>query len=225
MLNNTKENIKKQTQKGAEITPFLFLWWDFSQVETLARELLKDAGIDIQSLFLLPDDGQSLKLAPVKEFFAQSFQKPRFAFQIFIIENFSRITHEAANSCLKILEEPGVGNIIFLTNPSESWVIDTILSRVQTIRLDSHKQADFSPEYYDFIENYLKHKDMKLISYFFKEKLERKEYGLFLQTLVYYAEKNNQYWDFLSEIETDINGLMQGSFSGKYVVDKYLLRL
>lgn len=225
MLSNLKDTIQKQIEKGDEITPFLFLWGNFFQVENFARELLRDAGIDTQSLFLFPDDGQSLKIAPVKEFFSKSSQKPRFKFQIFLIENFSRITREAANSCLKILEEPGFWNIIFLTNASESGVIDTVLSRVQTVRLESHVDQAFSQEYYDMIENYIKHKDMQLISYFFSAKLERKDYGLFLQALVYYAQKNNHYFDFLSEIESDINGLMQGSFSGKYVVDKYLLRM
>jgi len=151
----------------------------------------------MQSLFYLPDDGQSLKISQVKDFFSKSFEKTRFAFQIFCIENADRMTREAANSCLKILEEPGFGNIIFLTNKSESGILDTILSRVQIVRLEYISQANFSQEYYDMIENYLKYQDMKLFSYFFTEKLERKEYGLFLQTLLYYAQKNALYWDFL----------------------------
>lgn len=191
----------------------------------MAQSLLQDAQIDSQSFFVLPDDGQSLKINQVKDFFSKSFEKPRFAFQIFCIENFGRITREAANSCLKVLEEPGRGNIIFLTNKSESGILDTILSRVQSVRLENVSQADFSQEYYDMVENYLEHRDMKLVSYFFSEKLERKQYGLFLQTLIYYAHKNALYWDFLAGIEDDINGLMQGSFSGKYVVDKYILQL
>jgi len=36
---------------------------------------------------------------------------------------------------LKFFEEPDVTNIIFLTNTSESGILDTILSRVQTIDL------------------------------------------------------------------------------------------
>jgi hypothetical protein len=36
---------------------------------------------------------------------------------------------------LKFFEEPDITNIIFLTNASESGILDTILSRVQIIEL------------------------------------------------------------------------------------------
>jgi hypothetical protein len=43
------------------------------------------------------------------------------------------MTLQASNSLLKFFEEPGKQNIIFLSAKSESGILDTILSRVQTV--------------------------------------------------------------------------------------------
>jgi len=154
-LSRIKNQIRERLEKGEEITPFLFLGKDSGSVFSLVEELLVEYFVDRQSFFVLRDDGNSLKIAQMKDFFSQSFQKPRFAFQIFLIENLARITPEAANACLKVLEEPGAGNIIFLTNPSESGILDTILSRVQIVRLPDEGDIEFSEEYYDMIDAYL----------------------------------------------------------------------
>ena len=73
----------------------------------------------------------------LKEFLSNSNQKPRFKFQVFFIENISRFTLKSANSCLKFFEEPKFGNIIFLSNTSEAGILDTIISRVQIVNLNS----------------------------------------------------------------------------------------
>jgi hypothetical protein len=65
------------------------------------------------------------------------------------------MTRESANSCLKFFEEPGIGNLIFLTNKSESGILDTILSRVTPIILDSQNSLLEKTFYYDMIEKFL----------------------------------------------------------------------
>ncbi|MBT3727533.1 hypothetical protein HOG21_07985 [bacterium] len=57
-----------------------------------------------------------MKINEIKEFVLNSNSKPPFKFQIFFIENVSRLTLKASNSLLKFFEEPSSINIIFLTN-------------------------------------------------------------------------------------------------------------
>lgn len=104
----------------------------------MAEQLLQQFQIDKNSLFVLEDTGESIKIEEIRKFLSSANEKPRFLFQVFIIENISRLTLQSANACLKFLEEPGFGNIIFLTNQSEAEVLDTILSRVQTIRSEKN---------------------------------------------------------------------------------------
>lgn len=55
--------------------------------------------------------------------------------RIAIIENANRMTDEAQNAILKILEEPPSDSVIILTSTSEEELNKTILSRVQIIRI------------------------------------------------------------------------------------------
>lgn len=139
MLNSfLQKNIAEKIKKGESMSPFLFLSSNLelisSEVESLAKILLKEHDIDINSLFLLRDTAESIKIEEMRSFLSKGNEKPRFKFQIFLIENISRMTLQSANAALKFFEEPGYGNIIFLTNLSEADVLDTILSRVQVIR-------------------------------------------------------------------------------------------
>lgn len=57
------------------------------------------------------------------------------AYRIVLIPDADRMTIQAANSVLKLLEEPPVGWIFLLTAADSSLLLPTIVSRCQTIRL------------------------------------------------------------------------------------------
>jgi DNA polymerase III delta prime subunit len=57
------------------------------------------------------------------------------AYRIVLIPNADRMTVQAANSVLKLLEEPPPGWIFFLTASDPTLVLPTILSRCQQLRL------------------------------------------------------------------------------------------
>jgi hypothetical protein len=63
------------------------------------------------------------------------------AYRIVLIPNADRMTLQAANSVLKLLEEPPPGWIFFLTASDPTLVLPTILSRCQSLRL-----RPFQPE-------------------------------------------------------------------------------
>ncbi len=131
----------------------------------------------------------------------------------------------AANSCLKLLEEPGKTNIIFLSDTSESMILDTILSRVQIQKIwwqSISKKDDF---YLSIISSYIKEKSPEVLSYFFRNKLEKEDYIRFLDNLIIYSKENLVFIDYLEEINDDINMIYTNNVNAKWVVDKWLLRI
>jgi len=75
------------------------------------------------------------------------------------------------------------------------------------------------------LESYIKEKNTEILSYYFRNKLEKEEYINFLENLIIYAKENLVFIDFLSEIDEDINAIKQNNVNAKYVVDKWLLRI
>lgn len=228
-VNNHFEKIQKQIEKGEEISPFLFLSQNLeilhSDVEAFIMELFQAHKIDKQSLFHLSDTWEALKIDEIKRFVAQGDVRPRFAFQIFFIENISRMTLQSFNACLKFFEEPWVWNVIFLTNTSQSGVLETILSRVQEIHISNKQPLRKNDFYISMIQSHITWKSDELIRYFFSGKYEKSEYVDFLKTLLVYVGQSGNKLDMLDEIHEDITGILKNNLQWKYIVDKYIVLL
>lgn len=220
-------SLRNAIEKGQTLAPFLFVWSHQELVNTKIRELssglLSEYNIDENSFFVLSDDNQAIKIQEMREFISKSNEKPRFAFQVFFIENIGRMTTQSANAALKFFEEPGVGNIIFLSNTSEAWVLPTVLSRVQTIRVDGGSSDNYDGQYDDMVQQYFSGWDIGLISFLYSFKWETEDYKNILKSIIAYIQKTGTHALLLEEIEKDIQGLHSNNLSGKYVVDKYLL--
>ncbi len=54
--------------------------------------------------------------------------------KVFVITEAERMTQEASNSLLKVLEEPPPDNLLVLTTDRPSGLLDTIISRCQSVR-------------------------------------------------------------------------------------------
>lgn len=227
--NNLKESIISQIDKNDSLLPFLFISKNIeilnSQIKELGISLLSHFDIPSCYLYTLEDNWSNIKISEIKDFVASSNSRPPYKFQIFFIENISRLTLKASNSLLKFFEEPSSINIIFLTNNWENWVLDTILSRVQLIDLWSNSSMVKNDFIYSMLNNYINNKDPEILSYFFRNKLEKEEYISFLEQLILYIKNKLNYIDFLDEINEDINVIKQNNVNAKYVVDKWLLRL
>jgi len=230
MINkNILENIIWQVNKGDKKSPFLFLGKNpdllNSDVKNLWLELLKHFNIPSSYLYTFEDNGEKIKIKDISKFIELSNSKPPYKFQIFLIENISRFTIPAWNSLLKFFEEPDVTNIIFLTNNSESWILDTILSRVQTFDLWWITKIKKDEFLYSLIKNYINKKDTEILSYYFRNKLEKEEYISLLENLIIYSKENLVFINYLTEINEDINAIKQNNVVAKYIVDKWLLKL
>ena len=230
MINKSiKDNIIAQINKGDKKAPFLFLGKNNdllnSQVKDLALDLLLEYNIPSSYLYTFEDNWEKIKIKDMKSFVEFSNSKPPYKFQMFFIENISRFTISAWNSLLKFFEEPDVTNIIFLTNISESWILDTILSRVQTINLwwvEKIKKDDFL---FSMLKNYIEKRDTEILSYYFRTKLEKEEYINLLENIIIYSKENLVLIDYLEEIDEDINAIKQNNVMAKYVADKWLMKI
>jgi hypothetical protein len=120
MFNNFVESLETKIINGEEVSPFLFVGQNIElvndKIKAISKEALKKFQIPYTYLYIFEDNTEKIKIKEVKSFVELSYSKPPYPFQIFLIENISRLTIASSNSLLKLLEEPGKMNIIFLTN-------------------------------------------------------------------------------------------------------------
>lgn len=229
MKNKTIEKIVNNLEKGEKQSPFLFISKNIELVNEnvwqIAIELCKKYKIPYVYIYKYIDSEEKIKIKEIKSFLETSNTKPPYKFQIFIIENISRLTLSAWNSLLKFFEETDKTNIIFLTNKSEWWVLDTILSRVQVNNLWFYQKTKKDDFYISLINNYIKNKSSELLIYFFKNKLEKQDYIKFLENLIIYISENKVFLTYAEKINSDIDSIKQNNVNAKYIVDKWLLNI
>ncbi|NLP36302.1 MAG: DNA polymerase III subunit delta' [Firmicutes bacterium] len=92
-------------------------------------------------------EGKTIKIDQVRRLKKYAYLKPRESrYQIFILRQADTLTTEAANSLLKVLEEPPAGSLFLLLAENLSALLPTIRSRCQEFavgRLDKQSMAEF----------------------------------------------------------------------------------
>ena len=229
-MENIVSKILEKINLEQEISPFLFVWENIELVNekanNIALNILWDLDIPRVNIFTLEDNWEIIKLSEIKNFLKVSDSKTPYKIQILLIKNFSRANIQSQNSCLKKFEEPWVKNLYFLTNYSQAGILETILSRVQTIDLWLKKTDTQNEFFYNLLNESIKNKNYKnLLNYFFKSKLEKQEYINFLETLIKYSKKNFILIDYLEEIFEDLSMIKNNNLLPKITIDKWLLRL
>lgn len=89
-------------------------------------------------LLLAPEeDSRNIKIEQVKEIIRQSAFAPVLSkYKVCIVDGADKMTADAANSFLKLLEEPPQGWVIILIATAENALLPTILSRVVRLRFN-----------------------------------------------------------------------------------------
>ena len=67
---------------------------------------------------------------------------PDGGYRVFLVSHADRMTQEASNSLLKLLEEPPSRTVLFLTTSMPARLLDTIVSRCQGVRFDPLSEED-----------------------------------------------------------------------------------
>lgn len=106
----------------------------------LAKSLVIDLGKTSPDIFVISPIRTAVTIDQVRDLKRHIFQKPvQDKFKFVLIEQAEKLTIEAQNALLKILEEPPTHAIIVLEAHDKTALLSTIRSRVITI------QAAFSP--------------------------------------------------------------------------------
>lgn len=228
-IEDLKSQINKSLESGEQISPTLFLWNDLIKnnitVSNLILELFQEYSVDKNNLIQISDSWEGIKIEETRLLLEKSSIKANDKFQVFLIENISRLSISSWNSLLKFLEEPWIWNIIFLTNTSESWVLDTILSRCKKVNLWWSTKTSENNFYYNLLDEFVKMKSPNIFSYFYKTKLEKKEYITFLKEIINYSKQNLVFSDFLNNIEDDLNLINNNNLNPKNITLKYLIKI
>lgn len=229
-ISSVFDTVSQKLELGEPIQPVLFISENkevlSNEIHSFIDALFLKFHTDKNAFFVLPDNQNSLKIQEIRNFISKSHIKSHHLFQVFFIEQISRMTLESFNSSLKFFEEPWLGNIIFLTNTSESGILDTILSRVQTVYIPSKVWEMISEQYYSYIDDYFHKRNIQLLSYFFTEKnLTKNDYILFFETFLYYIKKNQTYYHLLPEIQKGIHLIQKHNVLPKNEFDTLLLKI
>jgi DNA polymerase-3 subunit delta' len=88
-------------------------------------------------------DVKSIKIETVREIIKDMYIKPYIADKkIYIIEDADKLTLQAQNSLLKVLEEPPEYGVMILTTYSAKSLLQTIQSRTVLLKFKSHNLND-----------------------------------------------------------------------------------
>lgn len=83
------------------------------------------------------DDGESIKIETVRKILERLSMTRQSQYKILLIQSLERMGTEAANSFLKMLEEPPERTIFIMTTDNIRLILPTILSRVRVVQFNS----------------------------------------------------------------------------------------
>lgn len=134
---------------------------------------------------------------------------------IYIINLVENMTIEAVNSMLKFLEEPGAEIYAFLTTNNENNVLQTIISRCQTLHLKSRDREEVIEE---AIELGVERSDAEILSYFYND-------GELIQEFINSeADDVDDYKNMKEDILLLLNSISEGtSQDAIYVMEKEII--
>ena len=228
-MTNSINFIQKAIEKGDQVSPFLFLSNDMprkkEEIDTIISWLQKVYNFPATSIFEIDTWAETIKIQDVRQMVEKSYARSSYTIQVFIIHNISQLTLSSSNALLKFLEEPWVWNIIFLTNTSESGILDTVLSRVQTQYIESNVKNRHSDKVVSLLERYINKNDVEILQYYYAKKIQKEDGVIFLYSLIECISKNGKHIEMLSDIEKSMNGLAQNNYVAKFIIDQYLIQL
>lgn len=83
------------------------------------------------------DDGESIKIETVRKILERLSMTRQAPYKILLVQSLERMGVEAANSFLKMLEEPPERTIFIMTTDNVRLILPTILSRVRVVQFNS----------------------------------------------------------------------------------------
>ena len=180
MFNKVAESDKKQLEYAVKsIQPshaYLFLGDDIESLNEMSYELIlqlvsaqdHDLSLEILSariadelftdIFIVKKEKSSIGIDSIRSIFQFIRMRPvENRYRFVIIQHCDSLTTEAQNALLKTLEEPNPSIVVILLAQTTDTLLQTVLSRVQTIRLTlpSHIDETLDPQEIESLSNIL----------------------------------------------------------------------
>lgn len=210
--------------------PLLFVGENTHSLNNHILHLLYDwcetQGIGKHNIFVFPDNGEKIKMTPLREFISKSHTKSLEGVSIFFIENLERATLESFSLLLKFLEEPGEGNRVIVSSKTEMNLPETILSRLKIIQTKFFVFSQKSQFFQDLLEMWYQKRETQVFSYFFQEKnISKEDFLIFLDTFLEFGIKHTLSVDLVSSIVDAKQRIEKNNVLPKYETDILLLKL
>lgn len=107
--------------------------------------------------FLIEDDGQKIKIETIRKLKENLNLSTQSNWKIVVMQNAERMTTPAANSLLKILEEPPQRVLFLMSTSDETKLLDTVVSRCRVYRASCCDTTDMYKHlqaHYDGLDEY-----------------------------------------------------------------------
>lgn len=117
---------------------YILITKDQQQAKNIILRLIKHNNIRKDNLLEIVDNGESIKIAQIREIKKKISLKPDSGFTLIVIENANLLTLESSNAILKTLEEPPTFCIMVLITKNLYTLLPTIISRCKKIYLDGN---------------------------------------------------------------------------------------
>lgn len=134
-----------KTKRGDFFQSYLIVG-ESEALRTKTKDILLQKGVSLEKtspdIFIISPQKNRLTIDQVRELKSHIFQKPvSLKYKTIILEEAQKLTLQAQNSLLKLLEEPPKQALIILEADNKAQILPTILSRVITINLGSTKKT------------------------------------------------------------------------------------
>jgi DNA polymerase-3 subunit delta' len=115
--------------------------------------------------FELNDDGEAIKIEAVRGLIDRLSMTRQAQYKIVLIQSMERMTVEASNSFLKILEEPPTRTIFILTTNDIRLLLPTIVSRVRVLKFNPVSASYLTKKLHELYPDH-NEEDIKQVSLF-----------------------------------------------------------
>lgn len=88
------------------------------------------------------NNGESIKIEEVRKMIEKLQMTSQSKYKIVLIDGLERMTHEAANSFLKMLEEPPDRTVFIMTAGSVGRLLPTVVSRVRIMKFTGNETGE-----------------------------------------------------------------------------------
>ena len=134
----------KVIKRMSHFQSYLIVGVNFEVIRKKTQELAKNQGIKLTSsspdLFFIRPIKNQVSIDSIRQLKRHIYQKPlKEKFKFVVINEAHKLTLEAQNALLKVLEEPPSHAVIILESINKENIIPTILSRVVVVKTKSRQ--------------------------------------------------------------------------------------